>query len=72
MLYAYGFGAYLTVTTFFLPTFARILKEKNEADRRYEWNRHDTMTTMIASLLWPVVIADYLCRTVARMFKGGK
>lgn len=72
MIYAYGLGAYLTVTTFFLPTFARLLKERNEAERKYEWNRHDSVTTIIASLLWPLVIADYLCRTAIRLFRGGK
>jgi hypothetical protein len=64
---------YLTVASFFLPTFANTKRQMKEARRESgDWETADSVTVAIAALIWPLVIAHYLYGTVARFFKGGK
>lgn len=72
MYFAYGLGAYLTVATFFLPTFAGTKRKMKEARNEFDWGTGDSVTVALASLMWPLVIAHFLYATVVRFFRGGK
>jgi len=69
----YGMFGYLTVASFFLPTFANTKRQMKEARRDFSgWETADSVTVSIAALVWPLVIAHFVYATVARFFKGGK
>ena len=62
----YGLAAYLLVTTAFLPSMEKAKRRLNESRNKHEWDRSDEVTILFASLLWPLLIAEFLLRGFRR------